>query len=365
MSVRMTLGVWLGGAVLFGFGFGVGKYAGQMRSSELQGNTILVQVNEDAGLLKSGDQIIRMRDLQPSVRFSLSRILEQFVVQAQRLAEGQAALLDVQKKKGSSGGWRGFFSREISEENLKKVYDENQNFRLSGAFADVWPDVERFVLERERNKLIGAFLEEKYSKRQLDYVQHDVRFPELPFETSQYPRFWFGEQFKEETHEILVFFRYGGRLSNGLFRLIEEISREQRKKIPVRLIPEISGRAYDDFAIGALFQAQKKSADKPDLIREIHNILLSEPLSPDAARLVSEDDLIPVLKEKLRAKGMQIEGKPSLPENLISIAIWMRDFRNNRQPQVFVENRFVSETSPRGFPDALRSALGLKSIVGR
>jgi hypothetical protein len=323
-----------------------------------------VRVNEDAGLIKSGEKTIRLHDLQPSARFALSRILEQFVVQAQRSAEAQAALIEIQEKKGSSGGWRGVFSREMSKENLKKVYDENQNFRQSGAFADVWPDVERFVLERERNKFIGAFLEEKYSKQQLDYVQHDALFPEFSFDASGYPRIWFGEQFKDETPEVLVFFRYGGRLSNGFFRLIEEISREQNKRIPVRLIPEISGTAFDEFAIGALFQSQKLAAEKPETVREIHKLLLSEPVSPDAARLASEDDLIPVLKEKLRTKGIQIEGKPSVPENLISIAIWMRDFRNNRQPQVFVENRFVSETSPRGFPDALRSALGLKSIVG-
>ncbi|NBX16449.1 MAG: hypothetical protein EBR09_03685 [Proteobacteria bacterium] len=363
--MRMTLGVWLGGASLFGLGVFAGKYAGGMRGGGLQSEATLLQINEDAGLIKSGERTIRVRDLQPSARFALGRLLEQFVVQAQRSAEGQAALVEIQEKKGTDGGWRGVFSREISKESLKKVYDENQNFRQSGAFADVWPDVERFVLERERNKLIGAFLEEKYSKQQLDYVQHDAIFPEFPFDASGYPRIWFGDQFKDETPEVLAFFRYGGRLSNGFFRLIEEISREQSRKIPVRLIPEISGTAYDDFAVGALFRAQKMAGEKPELFREIHKLLLSEPLSPDAARLASEADLIPVLREKLRAKGMQNEGNPNVPQNLSSITIWMRDFRNNRQPQVFVANRFVSETSPRGFPDALRASLGLKSVVGR
>lgn len=362
--MHLTLGKWLGGLAVFACGIILGRFSTTVSKSTL--SAPLVSVNESAPLIQVGNDTVRLRDLDAPARFALHRILEQAVVQAQRFAENHAALTAIDQKKTATPSWRSLLEQELSAENLRKIYEATPSFRQSGSFDDVWPEVERFVIERERLKKVGEFLEKSYQSKQLEYVQSDLESPPMPFDVSEYPLITFGKEDGKRASEIVVLFRYGGRLSQGAFGLIADIAREQESGIAVRLVPELTNSPFDQFAFGMMFAAKELGTLSPGKLRELHEMLLKEPISAENAKLGGdEQQLIASLSAKLPGKGFAFSPSRKLPGNAVALSSWWRDVRTNRLPMFFVNGSLVSENSPRGLPDALRSALGIQSVVGR
>lgn len=362
--MRLTLGKWLGGLAVFSCGIILGRLSVSVSRDTLA--VPLVTVNGSASLLQVGDDTVRLRDLDAPAQFALHRILEQAVTQAQRFAENHAALLALAREKNANPSWRSMLEQELSAESLKKIYESTSSLRQSGSFDDVWPEVERFVIERERLKQVGGFLEKSYQSKLLKYLQHDVVSPQFPFDVSGYPLITFGKDDGKTTAEVVVLFRYGGRLSQGAFSFIADIAREQESSIAVRLVPEITNSPFDQFASGMMFAASEIGSLGPTKLRELHEMLLKEPISAENAKLgYNEQQVISALAAKLPGKGFTFTPSRTLPTNAVALSSWWRDVRTNRLPMFFVNGSLVSENSPRGFPDALRSALGIQSVVGR
>lgn len=362
--MHLTLGKWLGGLAVFACGIILGRFSTNVSKSTL--SAPLVTVNESAPLIQVGNDTVRLRDLDAPARFALHRILEQAVMQAQRFAENHAALTAIDQKKTATPSWRSLLEQELSAENLRKIYEATPSLRQSGSFDDVWPEVERFVMERERLKRVGEFLEKSYQSKQLKYMQNDLVSPEFLFDVSGYPLITFGKDDGKRTAEVVVLFRYGGRLSQGAFALIADIAREQESRIAVRLVPEVTNSPFDQFASGMMFAASEVGSLEPVKLRELHEMLLKEPISAENAKSGdNEQQLISSLAAKLPGKGYSFAPSRKLPNNAVALSSWWRDVRTNRLPMFFVNGSLVSENSPRGLPDALRSALGIQSVVGR
>ena len=362
--MRLTLGKWLGGLAVFSSGIILGRLSVSVSRDTLVAP--LVSVNESAPLIQTGDDTVRLRDLDAPARFALHRILEQAVMQAQRFAENHAALTAIDQKKTATPSWRSLLEQELSAENLRKIYEATPSLRQSGSFDDVWPEIERFVMERERLKRVGEFLEKSYQSKQLKYMQNDLVSPQFSFDVSGYPLITFGKDDGKVTAEVVVLFRYGGRLSQGAFSLIADIAREQESSIAVRLVPEVTNSPFDQFASGMMFAASEVGALGPVKLRELHEMLLKEPILADNTNSGrNEQQLISALAVKLPGKGFTFTPSRKQPSNAVALSSWWRDVRTNRLPMFFVNGSLVSENSPRGLPDALRSALGIQSVVGR
>lgn len=165
--MRVTFGGWLAGAAVFALGFSMGKFTDvtDHLTDSSEGN--LLRLNDDAEILRFGDSIVRLRDLNAPARFGLHRIADQLVVQAQRYAEEHAARISTSAQGQPSSDWRSRFATGVSQESLRKVYESTPSFKQSGTYADVWTDVERFVIERERTRIVGEFLEKEFRRTEV------------------------------------------------------------------------------------------------------------------------------------------------------------------------------------------------------
>jgi hypothetical protein len=369
MSVRMTLGVWLGGAVLFGFGFGAGRSTHHIGSTLSSSPQSLVSVNEEIEILQFGEQKIRLLDLPSHARFNLHRMIDQLVTQAYRHAEEAAAKLNYGANTGDASGkdWRHLFSTKINRDNLLKIYDKTSSFRQSGAFSDVWSDVERFVIDHERGRVVGEFLEKNSGLDKIRYQDSRNSIASSPFDVSKYPLIFFGETNKPETPEVVVLFRYSGRLSQAAFKYLEETAQDSGKRIPVRLVPEDNFAEYDQFAIKSLFSAVRMFDKNPEGVKKIHMTLLNEPVSPKLGQPASDDTLIKGLNQQFMELGLSGQSSVGLPDNHSELSAWYRDVRASRLPMMFVGGIWISDSSPFGLRNALKVALGIKvnSIIGR
>lgn len=361
--MRVTLRNWVGGAVLLASGFSAGWLMAHKNQRPFESKNNLVSLNDEAEILKVDGQIIRLRDLNSAAQFGLHRLTEQIVLQAQRYAEDHATRASLKATADSPAEWRQIYSDQISVEKLRRVYDENSSLRQSGEFSEVWPDVERFVIDREKTRQIGLFLETRFQDKKLVFLENQPPAPELPFDVSDYPSIVIGDEFKQTAPEVVVLFRYGGRLSNSMFKLLTDLSRDNKRRIVVRLVPEFSLSEYDRVAVTALFQAQRSFSSDPQKLRAVHTLLLDEPLVQSVAQLATPKAVISHISGKLAQLGLSLPQTAQAPQNFEIISAWARDVRVNRLPMIFVDKRWVSETHPRGLPDALRVAVGINSLI--
>ena len=133
--MRVTFGGWLAGAAVFALGFSMGKFTDvtDHLTDSSEGN--LLRLNDDAEILKFGDSIVRLRDLNASARFGLHRIADQLVVQAQRYAEEHAARISTSAQGQPSSDWRSRLATGVSQESLRKVYESFCNSHCARQFA--------------------------------------------------------------------------------------------------------------------------------------------------------------------------------------------------------------------------------------
>ncbi|NBO38938.1 hypothetical protein EBU99_10190 [bacterium] len=357
--MQMTPSLWMRIGLGFVFSGFAGWFLGQSQGPKP--GTPLLNLNEKAPLVTVAGQILTLESLNSEAKFELERISSQFILQAQNLALRQAALNDFAKNKGVQQRWRDVLAQELSEDNLRKTYAEQPSFKQAGSFSAQSNEVERYVLEQERNKKVGAFIEKNFSTGKIKFHQPAGMQVSFPFAIDNFPIISIGDSSLPRTPEVQMVFRYAGQVSNTAFAILTDASRENKHSIPVRLIPEWTKNAYDRGAIAYLFEVAKSRS--PSEISKIHTLFLKN--SPPLSELQNEAAVAGALDKVKRSLSEAGLPPPSIAkeapplENLPIVAQWYRDVRSNQLPLFFVDLSLVSETHPRGLDIALLEAMKL------
>lgn len=310
----------------------------------------LLTLNQDAPLVSVQGATIRLADLNSESLFKLERMNSQIIAEARNLALREAALREVSKSREVASSWRAALNSELSRENLKKVYSDYPTFRSSGDFETVFPEVERYVIEIERNKLVGNFIAEVQKKNQLSIAKYSALQVELPFEVEEYPLIEIGEQNATRTKEVQILFRYAGQLSENAFTVLEKIAADNGYLIPVRLLPELTESAYDRVAIASIMSSMRTK--NVSSVMQLNQLLLKH--SPRQADLSNEAIVENALSQ---VSNVQVVDESLYPKGFVELAEWYRDVRTSKLPIFFVNKKLVSDTHPQGFAFSLLSAL--------
>jgi hypothetical protein len=346
MLLTLRQGVAL--VILLSVAAGSGWLVGRHTNSQTE--SLLLSINESVPLVRADGRDITLADLDSESRMILERISSQFISQSYNLALRSAALRSLSKSEGVESRWRDVLATELSLQSLNKTYSEVASFKNSGTFASVFSEVERYVLEIERNKRVGQFVADRDFENNVTFLKHNGLRVELPFEVEQYPLIELGQSNGKKTKEIQVVFRYAGQLSQPLFTLIEKIALDNGYLIPVRLLPESTESEYDKVSIAEIFAA--RSAASLNQLTDLHRKLLKH--SP---ALGDMDDATKVGKSVREIAIQNLSAEIAYPKNLSVVSEWFRDVRTAKTPLTFVAKGLVSDTHPRGFAYALLSAL--------
>lgn len=349
-QILMRMGV---GFVLSGF---VGWYIARQQGPSI--GTSVLSINEKAPLVTIGGNSVSLEQLDSESKFELEKIAAQFVLQAQNLALRQAALNDLAQTSGKKPRWRDVLANDISDTGLQKVYSEYPSFNQSGSFAAMRNEVERFVLNQERNKKLGAFIETNMGARKIKFPQPATLQLQFPFSMDEFPLVLVGDPALPKTPEVQIVFRYAGQVSNTAFSLLTAAARDNQRSIPVRLIPEWTPSDYDLTSLSYLHGlARTKSASE---LEKVHAVMLkNSPALSDLQNPAAIAGALDKMKKGLAELGVSSPFGPHSSEQLRFIAEWYRDVRSNQLPLFFVDKTLVSETHPRGLDMALLEALKL------
>ena len=342
LSQGITMGILVAAATVGGWYWG--------KNSQGSHEHAILTLNQDAPLVSVRGETIRLKDLTSESLFKLERLNSQIIAEARNLALKEAALRDIAKGRGVASSWRAVLNNELSPENLQKVYFNYPSFKGAGDFESVFPEVERYVIEIERNKLLGNFIAEVQKKNELSTPKYSALQVELPFELSEYPLIEFGSQNANRTNEVQVLFRYAGQLSENAFAVLEKIAADNGYLIPVRLLPELTESAYDRVAIASIMSSMR--TEDVSSVRQLNRTLLK--YSPRLADLANDS----VVKSALsQVSNAQPANAALHPKGLAQLAEWYRDVRTSKLPIFFVNKKPVSDTHPQGFAFSLLSAL--------
>lgn len=320
------------------------------KSSVTPDNTLFA-LNESAPIVSVSGKQMTLAELDSVSRMELARLSAELVLRAQNLALRQFAVRHYAKQLGKGESWRDVLSSQLSDESLRKTYSDFPSFSQSGPYEIVFPEVERFVLDIERNKLLGAFIHTVGDQKELSVGIHRSLEVQLPFDVTEFPVIYLGSENGKISPEVQVIFRYAGQLSNSAFSLIEKIAHDNQLLIPVRIIPEKTPSSYDEFAISSIFEAAK-SKSKSELT-QLHLQLLKN--SPALSELSDDGVVTEAIGKMQNQKSLEILGHQST--NLESVSRWYRDIRTSKTPIFFVSKTFVSEVHPKGFAYAFLNSL--------